>query len=184
MRTYDKAIIHSMKNPTELVEFKEMHCSGAAYQIGFFLNGEREGVFEHYRYSKLAQRDTYNSKMSCAEHLHFKLDGSVSRHYFSKDDIIHGEYKWFNIKVNNSKTLHTEHLRFISNGTIQPHHFYNTSSYHGENMQFNEDGTVNDHCFYNAGDYVKELDELLDAERDEAFYNTVASHGIGKEYIF
>ena len=86
--------------------------------------------------------------------------------------------------VHNSGTQQTEQVHFRSNGMILKHFFSHRNLIHGEYINFNEDGTVNEHCFSKSGAYIEELDYLLDEDRDEAFYVTLALHGIDKEYTF
>ena len=86
--------------------------------------------------------------------------------------------------VYNSKTSHTEHIHFLNDGNIGRHFFSHGITSHGEYIEFNEDISVGGHKFYNLGTYIEELDELLDADRDEAFYFTLAMYGIDKEYTF
>ena len=143
MRTYDEALEYSKKNPTELVEFYSLHSEEITHWTGFFLNGTFEGVFDYFGHDALLHRDIHNSKTDQTEHLRFRSNGSVSKHYFSRGVLVHGEYSWFNED--------------------------STSSYH----QF----LVNDK-------HIEELDYLLDADRDDTFYFTLALYGIDKEYTF
>ena len=96
MRTYNEAHKYSMKNPTELVEFKEVCYDGSYFRPGSLLNGKREGVFEYFSYGIILNREVYNSKTSQTEHIYFWSDNSISSHYFRKNDIMHGEYVYFN----------------------------------------------------------------------------------------
>ena len=141
MRTYSEARTYSKLNPSELVELKECYYIKGDWLTGFFLNGKQEGVFEYFNMYLLKYRDVYNSKIGQTEISCFRSNGDIRKHYFSKNNVMYGEY-----------------------------------------IEFNEDGTVNDHCFYNSDTHIKELDDLLDAERDEAFYFTLAMYGIDKEY--
>ena len=96
MRTYDEALEYSEQHPTEVVEFRGLDYVGLTKSVGFFLNGEREGAFEYYNRGVLHHKDIYNSKTKQAEHFRFRCNGSISRHFFSQNSIIHGEYRWFN----------------------------------------------------------------------------------------
>ena len=107
MRTYNEALAHSKKNPTELVEFRERYDINASVCCGFLLNEEREGIVEHFNSEKLVQRDIYNSKSSLSEHLRFWPNGTIRWHYFNKNNIMHGEY-----------------IRFDISGVVRTHQFY------------------------------------------------------------
>ena len=142
MRSRIEAMEYSKQNPTELVEFKDLSSNVTTYWAGFFLNGEREGVFDYYSTNVLKFRDVFNSKTQHAEHLHFRPDGRICMHFFRRCRKMHGEY-----------------------------------------IEFNEDDTVRKHHFYKSGSHIEDLDYLLDAERDDAFYVTLALYEIDKEYI-
>ena len=97
MRTYEEAMEYSLQHPTELAEFIYLYSNGGTMSTGSFLNGKREGLFTYYNHdNKVEQKDTYNSKTSHIERKFFWGDESLESHYFSKNNIMHGEYMQFN----------------------------------------------------------------------------------------
>ena len=143
MRNYNEAMEYSKHNPTEVVEFKDSFDKYDQLHTGFLLNRKHEGLNEFYCNNILQHRDIYNAKTLHSEHLHFRSNGTISRHCFGRGCARHGECAWFN-----------------------------------------EDETVTDHYFYISGSIIKELDYLVNEPRDDAFYVTLALHGIDKEYTF
>ena len=86
--------------------------------------------------------------------------------------------------VYNSKRLHSETTCFWSDGSVESCYFRKNKSMHGEHIEFNKDGTIESHYFTVNSYHITELDYLLDADRDDAFYVTLALYGIDKEYTF
>ena len=128
MRNYKEAIIHSMKNPTEPVEFKYADTN-SKHRAGLLLNGKFEGTFEYHRDGILLSCEVYNSKIRHSEHTMFRCDGSIENHYFRKNKSIHGEFKWFN-----------------EDGAVIEHKFYKSGS-HAEELDYLLD-TDRDAPFY------------------------------------
>ena len=112
MRTYTEAETYSKKNPTELVEFKDLYPDRCEHWTGFLLNGKRDGLFEYYRGDILLYNDVYNSITLHSEHKWFTCDGSLELHYFRKNKVTHGEYKSFN-----------------EDGAVVDQYFYNSGTY-------------------------------------------------------
>ena len=141
MRTYNEALEYSMKNPTELVEYREFFASKDDHRTGFLLNRKHKGLYEYYRGSILQHRGIYNSETSQAEHVRFRTDGTLSIHYFSKDDIIYGEYKYF--KEDGTVTdhyfcksgAHIEELDYLLDED-RDDAFYFTLSLHGIDKEY------------------------------------------------
>ena len=85
-------------------------------------------------------------------------------------------------EIHNSKASCTKHTYFMSDGSISKQYFRRRAKAHGEYIEFNEDGTIESHYFKVNSYHVTELDYLIKELRDEAFYFTLALHGIDKEY--
>ena len=107
--------------------------------------------------------------------LNNELEGEIKYYY-------HGviEYK----DVYDARSAKSEHTIYRRDGSISDQFFCKTSSQHGEFISFDTNGVVTTHMFKVNSYYIKELDYLLDEDRDEAFYVTLALHGIDKEYTF
>ena len=141
MRTYDEALVYSKKNPTEVVEFNDYSNSINEWLSGSFLNGKKEGMFEYRRDNVLKIRDVHNSKTGQSEHIYFWSDNSIRSHYFSKDDIIYGEYKYFNedgvaIKHKFYKSsTHVEELDYLVN-ELRDDTFYVTLALYGIDKEY------------------------------------------------
>ena len=110
--------------------------------------------------------------------LGFLLDGKdtgVYEHYNNN--------KWIDQRIiYNSMSNHKEYIWFWAPGEIKRHQFYKNRELHGEMLVVESNGTISINRFYLHGVYAEEIDYLLDTERDEAFYVTLALYGIDKEY--
>ena len=118
MRTCNEAETYSQKNPTELVEFKDWYFNRRSHLTGFFLNGEREGLFELFSDKKLKYTSVFNVKTRHSEHKRLVPAGTVDKHYFRKGVATHGEFVEFN-----------------TDGTVGIHRFYNAGK-HVEELDY------------------------------------------------
>ena len=78
---------------------------------------------------------------------------------------------------------HGEFIWYFDTGAIECHCFFKNGESYGEYVYYAINGCVLEHSFRSTnGTRIDELVYLFDEPRDEAFYFTLALHGIDKEY--
>ena len=120
--------------------------------------------YEQVKFCDLSYRNSVELMrgLNNGKYIRYYHSGECQDIHFFVDDVRHGEY-----------TL------FCKNGEISKQLFYKNDALHGEYIDKNK---INDHHFFINGVQMDDLDYLINADRDEAFYVTLALHGIDKEH--
>ena len=99
---------YSKKNPTELIEYKQLFTNGFPQVICLYLNSELHGEYKlFYPGGGMIEQCFYINDDKQGECNWFYPDGTLYKHCFYQNSKLHGEFKSYN-----------------KDGTLEEHWFY------------------------------------------------------------